>query len=387
MKKILIVINNLETGGVQTSLLNLLKEIGELYDVSLVIFHYKDEYRQLVPKNVKVIRLNSPFKHFGMSAKDAEGHPFVYTARAFWVLMTRIFGRSFVIRLMALRQKKLCEYDVAISYLHEAPQTNFYGGCNEFVLKKVEAEKKITWLHCDFSLCGANTARSKAIYGRFDKIIACSIGCKNAFVKCLPELEGKCGVVRNCNDYSNIQLLAGEGIKFDESVFNMVTAARLSEEKGIERALESIKICKEKGYKIKYHLIGSGQEEEYLKTLASQLGLDNDVIFYGNKQNPYVYMKNADLFLLTSYHEAAPMVFDEAACLEIPVLATKTTSTKEMIEDTGYGFVCENSQEGITQKLLELLNDTEKIRTAKKTLADADFNNKKALACFRNLLQ
>ena len=387
MLKILIVINNLETGGVQTSLLNLLKEIGDLYDVSLAVFYYKDEYRKLIPKNVKIVKVDSPFKHFGMSAKDAKGHPFIYMARAFWKVLASVFGRSFVIRLMALRQKKLCGYDAAISYLHEGFPKSLYGGCNEFVLKKVEAKKKIAWLHCDFALCGANSARSKEIYGKFDKIIACSIGCKNTFVKCLPEYEDKCGVVRNCNDYSNIKLLAGEGIKFDKSFFNLVTVARLSEEKGIERAFKAIKVCKKHGFKIKYHLIGSGQQEEKLRTSVSRMGLDKDVVFYGNQQNPYVYMKNADLFLLTSYHEAAPMVFDEAACLGVPVLATKTTSTKEMIEDAGYGFVCENFQDGITQKLLELLNDTEKIGTAKKKLADADFNNKQALACFGNLLQ
>lgn len=62
--------------------------------------------------------------------------------------------------------------------------------------------------------------------------------------------------------------------------------------------------------------------------------------------NPYVYMKQADYVVVSSYHEAAPMVFDEAKTLGVPVIATETTSAREMLGEQ-YGIVCDNSTEGL----------------------------------------
>lgn len=386
MKKIVFVINNLQTGGVQISLLNLLKEIHNEYDVTVLCFYCKDEYRTLFPDNVKLMGLNSPFRYFGVSQGELHSKPLQYAARAFWAVLTKVFGRSSAIKLMSLFQKKIGTYDCAISYLHEASQKSFYGGCNEFVLKKVKAEKKITWLHCDFGLSGANSVKSRKIYSDFDTIIACSEGTKAAFIRCLPEFESKCIAVRNCNDYENIRRLAGDGIRYEDGCFHIVTVARLSVEKGIERAISAVKTCIENGYRIRYHLVGSGNMEATLKNLVAENHMEDCVLFYGNQTNPYPYMKNADLFLLPSYHEAAPMVFDEAACLGVPVLATETTSTDEMIRDEQSGFVCENSQDGLCISLQNLLNDRQQLTVIRKALSDRHFDNKKSICLFDNIV-
>ena len=181
--------------------------------------------------------------------------------------------------------------------------------------------------------------------------------------------------IRNCNDYENIRRLAGDGIPYDKSEFNIVTVARLSAEKGIERALEAVKRCMKSGYKLHYYIVGSGDQAEHLKELTGDYGLENAVTFYGNQSNPYPYMKNADLFLLPSYHEAAPMVFDEAACLGVPVLATETTSTDEMITESGSGFVCKNSQDGIADGLMKVLKNPDSLVEIKKSLKNRQFTN------------
>jgi len=67
-------------------------------------------------------------------------------------------------------------------------------------------------------------------------------------------------------------------------------------------------------------------------------------------------MKNADLFLMTSYHEAAPMVIDEARALGLPILTTETTSAHDMVTDRHCGWVCENSQSAINTALLTALS-------------------------------
>lgn len=379
MKKVIIVNNNLETGGVQISLMNLLMEIKDKYDVTLLLFYAKPEQLASVPEGVKVIIVKSPFKHFGSFARDARKNPFMFTARAIWKVLAKAFGQAFVVKLMLPFQKKYKGYDYAVSYLHECAQDGIYGGCNEFVLKKIEADKKIGWLHCDFSLNGGNNKQSKRIYGEFDQIVACSEGCRKVFVECLPQFADKTISIRNCNDYERIKNLAGDGIRYDKEYFNIVTVARLSEEKGIERAIEAVHECVKHGLKVKYHIVGSGIEEGFLKGKADELGLNETVVFYGNKQNPYPYIKNADLFLLTSYHEAAPMVFDEAACLGVPVLATETTSTDDMIKECNHGFVCKNRQNDITEKLLEIVSQPERLREIRDKLAEETFDNRESV--------
>ena len=373
MKNIIFVINNLSTGGVQESLLGLIRAIHHQYNVTLVSFCGVGA--NTLPADVKLIVPHSPFRYFGAAQWELKNKPLQCAVRSAWAVLTRLFGRSFTIQLMLPFQKKLGDYDCAISYLHEAPQKSFYGGCNEFVLKKIKAKKKVTWLHCDFELCGANSKASEKIYQQFDEIVACSEGTKRAFLRCMPQFKDKCVAIRNCNDYENIRMLAGDGIQYDKSEFNIVTVARLSKEKGIERAIEAVKRCVKKGYKLHYHIVGSGDQAVYLKKLAEDYGLENVITFYGNQSNPYPYMKNADLFLLPSYHEAAPMVFDEAACLGVPILATETTSTDEMITESGSGFVCENSQDGIADGLIKVLKKPDSLIEIKKALQQRQFTN------------
>lgn len=387
MKKIIIVINNFEIGGVQKSLVNLLKEIHNKYEITVLTFFGNEEFEKNIPDDVKIIKPKSGICQLGMSARHLKGKPFLYIERMVCVALTKLFGRSFVIKLMCFGRKKYKDYDVAISYIHEGPQKNLYGGCNEFVLKMIEAKKKFGWLHCDFNLSGANNNQSKRIYADFDGIIACSEGCRKAFVKCIPQFDNKTVSVQNCNDYRQIRMLAGNGIKYDKEYFNIVTVARLSEEKGIERALEAVHKCVEKGYKIKYHIVGSGDREAFLQNKVVELKIDDNVIFHGNQLNPYPYIKNADLFLLTSYHEAAPIVFDEASCLGVPILATETTSTDEMIKDGRRGFVCENKQSDINAKLLELVSGIGKINDIKTHLETITFNNLETIEKFNKIMR
>ncbi len=386
MKKILIVNNNLEIGGVQTSLINLLNEIQNFYDVTLLLFHDKKEYRNAIPENVKIIQTRSPFKYFGLSQKMTKRSPFLYSARAFWAILCKLFGRKFVTKLMSIFNKKVEGYDIAISFLHEHGQKVFYGGCNEFILNNVDTKKRITWLHCDFRLSGANNPKSCNLYREFDQIIACSDGCKQSFVQCLPDIADRVVSVRNCNNYKKIKELAGDGFDYDKDAFNIVTVARLSQEKGIERAIEAVRVCIKQGYNVQYHIVGAGPMETVLKAQVKETGLENKVTFYGNQSNPYPYIKGASLFLLTSYHEAAPMVFEEAACLGVPVLATQTTSTEEMISQENAGFVCENSQESITRALLEILAEPSRLEMIARQLKEKQFSNKRAVEQFDKII-
>lgn len=387
MYNVIFVINNLGIGGVQSSLLNLLAELDEKFHITVLCFDERlKNTSNILPPYVDLVVPDSPFRYLGISQGELRGKPIKYLIRACLAFLTKLLGRPIVIRMMLPFQRKLGDYDCAISYLHEASQKSFYGGCNEFVLKKIKAKKKVTWLHCDFELCGANSKASEKIYRQFDEIVACSEGAKRAFLRCMPQFENKCVAIRNCIDYDNIRRLAGDGVLYDKSKFNIVTVARLSKEKGIERALKAVKRCIKKSYKLHYHIVGSGDQSEYLKKLTRDYGLEHVVTFYGGQVNPYPYMKNADLFLLPSYHEAAPMVFDEAACLGVPILTTKTTSTDEMITCRNFGVVCENSQAGISNALMDIVEHLEKISYFRNEIRQYQFTNEENIKKFEMVI-
>ena len=150
--------------------------------------------------------------------------------------------------------------------------------------------------------------------------------------------------------------------------------------------LVAVSEVKKAGYKIRYHVVGSGDEYGALMALVSELKIEDAVVFHGNRENPYPYIKGADLFVLPSHHEAAPMVFDEAACLGIPVLTTKTTSAYEMIIKENAGYVCENSQEGITGALLDILSHTEQLSSISCNLKKRSFNNCESVKVFKTIV-
>lgn len=127
--------------------------------------------------------------------------------------------------------------------------------------------------------------------------------------------------------------------------------------------------------------------EEELKRMVSDKGLNDYVIFHGEQSNPYRFMKNADLFLLTSYHEAAPMVIDESYILGVPVLTTRTNSSDEMVTARNCGWVCENDQEALNTELYRVLNDRDKLAEIKCKLASNNVDNKIQLEQFDSLIE
>ncbi|MBX0357721.1 glycosyltransferase [Halobacillus sp. Nhm2S1] len=389
MKSIIIVNNNMNIGGIQKSLLNLLYEIKNDYDVTLLLLNKSGEYITNIPEEIKVIEGSSYLKLLGMSFRDSKrlGLKY-YFIRSVLTVYTRVFNHYLPIKLLMKTQKRLSEFDYAISFMHSSTPESLYGGANELVLDKINAREKIGFIHCDFTEYGGNTAYVRALYSKFDKVATCSEGCRDKFILTMPECENKTYSVRNSNNYADIMRLAEKNaINYDPDYVNIISVARLSKEKGIERALTAIYKCLSLGYKIRYHIVGDGSQRKELEKLVEDLKISKSVYFYGNTNNPYRYMKNSDLFLLPSYHEAAPMVIDEAKCLGIPVLSTKTTSTKEMIEDNDAGWVCENSTSGILKSLKSILDSKSNLLKIKDSLLAKNYNNKKSIKQFLCLLK
>ena len=73
-------------------------------------------------------------------------------------------------------------------------------------------------------------------------------------------------------------------------------------------------------------MLGSGREEEKLKALVQQLNIEQDVAWLGFVDNPFVYMKQATVFVLSSLWEGFGNVVVEALATGTPVVSTDCPS-------------------------------------------------------------
>lgn len=82
----------------------------------------------------------------------------------------------------------------------------------------------------------------------------------------------------------------------------------------------------ESGIKVPLLLVGKGKLENELRLLVAKLGVEDRVIFCGFQSNPYPFIKNAKLMVLSSVYEGLPTVILEAISLGVPVVSTDCKS-------------------------------------------------------------
>ena len=370
-KNVIIVNNDMKIGGVQKALLNLLVEIAPRYNVTLYLFNCEGKYLDKIPHNVTIISGDSPYKYFGMSQAESKKSKKDYVCRSYLAIIAKLYGRRVATWIVRLFSKKISkEYDCAISYRHDAGLRLLYGGCNDFVISKINAKNKITFLHCDYEKSGSNCKPNNMMYSKFDYIAACSEGCRKSFLRVLPNLESKTKTVINCHNFKEIINLSNDAsIVYEKTHINIIIVARLSQEKGVDRALYALRYVLDQNAQAKMHIVGGGDQKDYLVAICQELNIDDNVSFYGEQTNPYRYIKNADFLFIPSYHEAAPVVIDEALCLGVPILSTETTSSEDMILQRNCGWVCGNTQDEINKKLYEIVSKPHEIVQVKETIS------------------
>ena len=88
-------------------------------------------------------------------------------------------------------------------------------------------------------------------------------------------------------------------------------------------------------------ILGDGPDRNDLEQQAEALGLTNRVRFEGYVENPYKYLVNARLFVLSSRHEGMPTVLVEALALGTPVVSTACpTGPNELLNGGEFGYLC-----------------------------------------------
>jgi glycosyltransferase involved in cell wall biosynthesis len=96
-----------------------------------------------------------------------------------------------------------------------------------------------------------------------------------------------------------------------------------------------------------------------LEQLVSKLGLEDEVSLPGYIKNPYPYMKNADVFVLSSYYEGLGYVLLEALAVGTPIVSTNCPSgPDEVLEHGKYGrLVGVQDANGLASAILATLSE------------------------------
>lgn len=382
-KDILFVIVGMDTGGIPSSLLCLLQELEKrnLYNIDIICFaHIGKKFQDL--EKYHVLPEDKNLRLIGISQKKAFEENLLYGIKRF-VLggVAKYIFKGIAYDLIMKDYKNSKKYDVAISFMH-SKYKSLYGGTNEFVLKKIAAKKKVTFIHGDFLNAKLNTDYNYRIYGKFDAIASVSRSCKKIFDQTWPDYEFKSFVVENCINIEEIKRKSEVNtIEYKKNIVQFVTVARICKEKGFDRTIHVLSRLKKLGYDFRWHVIGGNGDS--IEEKITEEGLYSEIVLYGEKKNPYRYVKNADAFLLLSYQEAAPIVIQEAICLNVPVISTNTLSAKELVGENG--IIVDNNEESIFAGLKNILDHPEILNNIKNNIKN-EFGNEKKVKQFERIM-
>lgn len=177
----------------------------------------------------------------------------------------------------------------------------------------------------------------KTFYQRADLVICQSVAMMEDLQQNFSIDPAKMVQIYNPVDMDRIRHKADETANpFDDSIGpNLVAIGRLSQVKGFDRLIESFPLLLQTKPHAQLWFLGQGEIEQELKQLRDRLGLQEQIHFVGFQKNPYAWMRNADLFVLSSYFEGLPNVLLEAIALECPVLAVEHPGgTREIMKLT-----------------------------------------------------
>ncbi|MBW2594461.1 MAG: glycosyltransferase family 4 protein [Deltaproteobacteria bacterium] len=105
-------------------------------------------------------------------------------------------------------------------------------------------------------------------------------------------------------------------------------------------------------------LAGEGEEENKLRLLANRLGIENDVVFLGNRRDIPDVLSSFDVFVLPSFSEGLPIVILEAFSLCKPVVATNVGGIHEMVINGENGFLVQpKDSNALAERIITLLKD------------------------------
>jgi glycosyltransferase involved in cell wall biosynthesis len=198
---------------------------------------------------------------------------------------------------------------------------------------------------------------ARAVYPSVDVIAATSSGVADDLVENFGVRREQLRIVHNPVDVSAVEARAAEpidGALIDGTVPTIVTAGRLADAKNLPLLVASLEALA-KRVSFRAWILGQGELEADLRRRVSSAGLDQRVTLLGFQSNPWKFMARATVFVLTSRYEGFGNVLIEAMACGLPVVATASYGTRDIVRHDETGLLVEPHEPDRVAAALERL--------------------------------
>lgn len=344
MKKILFFIPTLGGGGAEKVLVNLVNNLdSKKYDITV---------QTLFDIGINKKSLKDNIKYKTIFRKRIRGN----------IHILKLFSRKFLFKMM-IKEK----YDIIVSYL-EGPTTRIVSGCTDL------NTKLINWVHTEmknikeFQKSYRNKKEMKIAYNRYDATVFVAEIAKTNFEKITKfNLKNEI-VVRNVIDTNEIIEKSMEKIEDTKKQITLVTLGRLVPIKGYDRLLRIHKKLLEEGINHDLWILGEGHERRNIEEFIRKNSLQSTVKLYGYQENPYKYLREADIYVCSSYVEGYSTAIAEALIIGKPIVTTRCSGMDEILQNGKYGLITENNENDLYNGIKKMLLN-QAVRNKYKELA------------------
>lgn len=364
--RLLLVMPSLGSGGAEKSFVSLLELLPrDLFDISVMVVNEGGLFYSHVPVDVERVEAPRKFRiALGSIHSSFMKQECCWLERAVKVVsnilvrlrgITRLDLAQFTWKLWRKSVPVLAgEWDVAVSFMN--------GMTNYYVIDKVTASRKYLWVHNDYKMLKTSYRFDNIYWQKADNVVTISNACVKSLEECFPKLKGKFICLENISSSKMIRSMAddecpAEFQELDRETLRLLSVGRLAEQKGFDMAVDAAAILKSRGVCFRWLIIGVGVLRDNLQHQIDNNGLTNSVFLLGERSNPYVYMKWADILVQSSRYEGKSIVVDEAKILCLPIIATNYPSVGDNIEDGISGLVCHMDPDGIADAIEHLSYD------------------------------
>jgi glycosyltransferase involved in cell wall biosynthesis len=216
----------------------------------------------------------------------------------------------------------------------------------------------VLWVHSDVTATTylLNDEKFQKYLPEMDKIICVNEFVKDVFLNKFDYIQSnKIEIINNLIDKNEINKLSEQSVAFQKKHPIILSVGGLRKIKRFDRLIRVHAKLIEKDIDNELIIIGDGEEYCTLSDLITELHVEKTVQLLGYKENPYPYMKMADVFVSSSDFESYSLVILEAIILKVPVVATDTLGSKFLLRQNGIGKVVDFSDEALLNELTKVL--------------------------------
>lgn len=268
---------------------------------------------------------------------DYFGEEYCLNEKTKWNILFKIFK----LFIRAYKIKKFCKkekIDTIFSFMEDA---NFPVIISKFLWNKTKVNISIRhsisdyWKWIYYWLI-------KILYKYSNNIVVLTKFEKDNLIKTFKINEKMIKIIPNALDINKIEKIKNQDLweykkLFKDKKFTFITVWRLHKIKNQELIIKCFNKLKENNNDIQLIILWDWELKWYLKSLICQ-----DVYFLWNQSNPHKFLLKSDCFLLSSYNEAFPNTIIEAMACWLPIIATDTQWTREILGMWEYWIITKN---------------------------------------------